>query len=595
MTSSSSTILVESDMEWAFAPEIETSEIQAFQEQFPVSWWVARILLLRGLQNQESLDRYFRPGFPSSHDPMKLKGMDTALELIKEAVFQQKKIMVYGDYDVDGTTAVSMMCDFLWQHEAIFVAYIPDRYEEGYGVSAKGIETAIKQGVSLLITLDCGIRALEHIENARAAGIEVIVCDHHEPGNTLPNANAILNPKQADCLYPFDGLSGAGVAFKLIHAFAIDQGYDDHYMERFLDLLALSIAADIVPVIDENRTFLILGLQRLNSKDVRPGFKALLDAAKFSKEKVNLGDLLFVIAPRINAAGRLKSAQLAVEVLRFRGEDSEALRKLAQELEETNQERRSLDEGITAEALEQCTSNNFFGATHSNVVTGKDWHKGVVGIVASRLIEHHYKPSIVLAEHEGILSGSVRSINGVDVHEALKECSHLLDRFGGHTMAAGLSLEAKHLREFRTAFDDAVKQQMPVLPKPSLLISAQIKPSEIDKKSFVILENMEPFGPKNSRPLFLSKMVLLAPPFFMGKDRNHVKFKLGETEHSTTHFDAVHFKGGEKAKGLTSGSKIELVYSIERNDFRNQSTLQLRVRDWKTWIPSEDLFEEKES
>ncbi|MDP4588007.1 MAG: single-stranded-DNA-specific exonuclease RecJ, partial [Flavobacteriales bacterium] len=509
MTSSSSTILVESDLEWTIASEIDASKIQAFQKQFPVSWWIAQILLLRDLQNQEHLDKYFRPRFQSSHDPMKLKGMDKALELLKEAIFQQKKIMVYGDYDVDGTTAVSMMSDFLWQHEALFIPYIPDRYEEGYGVSAKGIDTAIEQGVHLLITLDCGIRAVEHIERARTAGIDVIVCDHHEPGEALPKANAILNPKQADCDYPFDGLSGAGVAFKLIHAFAIDQGYDDHYMERFLDLLALSIAADIVPVIDENRTFLILGLQRLNSKDVRPGFKALLDAAKFSKEKVNLGDLLFVIAPRINAAGRLKTGQLAVEVLRNRGDDLEALRKLAQELEETNQERRSLDEGITAEALEQCTSNNFFGATHSNVVSGKEWHKGVVGIVASRLIESHYKPSIVLAEHDGVLSGSVRSIYGLDVHEALKACSHLLDRFGGHAMAAGLSLAAANLAELRLAFDAAIKKQKPQLPKPSLLISAELKPGDIDKKSFVILENMEPFGPKNSRPLFLSKMVLL--------------------------------------------------------------------------------------
>ena len=595
MTSSSSTILVESDLEWTIASEIDASKIQAFQKQFPVSWWIAQILLLRDLQNQEHLDKYFRPRFQSSHDPMKLKGMDKALELIKEAIFQQKKIMVYGDYDVDGTTAVSMMSDFLWQHEAVFTPYIPDRYEEGYGVSAKGIDTAIEQGVRLLITLDCGIRAVEHIERARTAGIDVIVCDHHEPGEALPKANAILNPKQADCDYPFDGLSGAGVAFKLIHAFAIDQGYDDNYMARFLDLLALSIAADIVPVIDENRTFLILGLQRLNSKEVRSGFKALLDAAKFNKEKVNLGDLLFVIAPRINAAGRLKSGQLAVEVLRHRGDDLEALRKLAQELEETNQERRSLDEGITAEALEQCTSNNFFGATHSNVVSGKEWHKGVVGIVASRLIESHYKPTIVLAEHDGILSGSVRSIQGIDVHEALKACSHLLDRFGGHAMAAGLSLAAENLAELRLAFDAAIKKQKPQLPKPSLLISAELKPIDIDKKSFVILENMEPFGPKNSRPLFLSKMVLLAPPFFMGKDRNHLKFKLGETEDSTTHFEAVHFKGGEKAKGLTKGSKIELVYSIERNDYKNQSTLQLRIRDWQTWTPNEYLVEEKES
>ncbi len=582
MPSSSPTFLIEPDLEWIPIPEIAKEQIQGLQEKFNLSPWIAKVLLDRGLSDKQSLDRYFQPQFKDSHSPQLLLNMDKALSLLQDAISKKKKIMVYGDYDVDGTTAVSMMADFLWQHEALFTAYIPDRYKEGYGLSVEGVKSAIDSDVALLITLDCGIRAVENIRMAREAGIEVIVCDHHEPGENLPPASAILNPKQENCTYPFDGLSGAGVGFKLIQAFADASGYDEEYMLRFTDLLAVSIAADIVPVIDENRIFLTLGLQRLNSKHLRPGLKALLEAAQFSKEKLNLGDLLFVIAPRINAAGRLKSGMLAVQVLRDRGEDPEALRKMALDLEKTNQERRSLDEGITAEALEQCVSNHFFECSHCNVVSGEGWHKGVVGIVASRLIENHHRPSVVLAEQDGYLTGSVRSIRGVDVHAALNQCAHLLDRYGGHTMAAGLSFPKDQLQNFRKCFNQAIKEQAPSLGRPSLQVSCEIDASAIDKKSFLILEKMEPFGPKNSRPLFQSKMVLLAEPFYMGKDRNHVKLKLAGNLDDSLHFEGVHFNGAAKAKELRLGSKIELVYSIERNDFRGQSTLQLRIRDWRS-------------
>lgn len=582
MPTSTSQFLIAPDLEWIPIPEIPEDQIHALQEEFKLTKWIAKILLARGLSSKTELDRYFQPQFKNSHDPLLLLNMDKALPLLQDAISKKKKVMVYGDYDVDGTTAVSMMADFLWQHEALFTAYIPDRYKEGYGLSEEGVQTAIASGVELLITLDCGIRAAENIALAREAGIDVIVCDHHEPGETLPPASAILNPKQTQCNYPFDGLSGAGVGFKLIQAYAQASDYEDDYMLRFTDLLAVSIAADIVPVIDENRIFLTLGLQRLNSNQLRPGLKALLEAAQFSKEKLNLGDLLFVIAPRINAAGRLKSGMLAVEVLRDRGEDAEELRKMAQDLEKTNQERRSLDEGITAEALEQCQTNNFFDCSHCNVVAGAGWHKGVVGIVASRLIENHYRPSVVLAEHDGVLSGSIRSIRGVNVHLALNECAHLLDRYGGHSMAAGLSFPQENLDEFRKCFNQAVEKQAPTLGQPSLMVSSEIDASEIDKKSFLILEKMEPFGPKNSRPLFQSKMVLLAEPFYMGKDRNHVKFKLAANHNGTMHFEGVHFNGGAKAKELHQGSEIELVYSIERNDFRGQSTIQLRIRDWRS-------------
>lgn len=560
--------------------EIESrKEIDSLISAFAIPYWIASLLVQRGLFSDLEVKNFFNPSGQELHDPFLLSDMKEAVKLLFHTVEQKQKIMVYGDYDVDGTTAVSMISDFLRELETEHINYIPDRFDEGYGVSMKGIQTAVDEKCNLIITLDCGIRAIEPIAKAKEMGIKVIVCDHHEPGPELPNAYAILNPKKVNCKYPFKELSGAGVGFKLIQAFGQEQGWEWEDTKHHLDLLAISIAADMVGIQGENRYLVSCGLKLLNSSKRRLGIDLLLEKAKRKDQELKLSDLVFALAPRINAAGRIGSATAAVTVLTKHGDKEEKLEAI-ELIESYNTKRKQLDQQTKEEALDQIKLSNNHGLSHSTVVHSSTWHKGVVGIVASRLIDAYYRPSVVLAEKDGLLTGSVRSIKGIDVHSALENCKSVLIKFGGHVMAAGLLLEKKNLEEFKHLFDSAIKKQSEKLLTPSIKIHAEVDLDQWTDKTFRIIERMEPFGPGNARPTFLAKDVIIeSAPSFMGKDRSHVRLKLRQTDISNKNFDAVYFNAAKHCKPLKQFSKIDVVYVMERNNWKGKSSVQLRIKD----------------
>ncbi|MGB0424467.1 MAG: single-stranded-DNA-specific exonuclease RecJ, partial [Flavobacteriales bacterium] len=475
---------------------------------FNIPIWLAQLLTQRGLFSESQVKAFFSPSSLEVHDPFLMSDMKEAVKLLFHTIDRKQKVMVYGDYDVDGTTAVSMMSDFLHELGVDHINYIPDRFTEGYGVSDQGIETAIDQNCKLIITLDCGIRAAKPIAKAKENGIKVIVCDHHQPGEILPDAYAILNPKKVNCTYPFKELSGAGVGFKLIQAFSQEQGWEWEDITHHLDLLALSIAADMVNIQGENRFLASQGLEIINSSERRIGLDLLLKKAKRDEIQLTITDLVFALSPRINAAGRLGSASDAILLLSKTSSQIEK-ENTVEKIEQLNSQRKLLDQRIKEEALEQIRATNNHNLSHCTVVCSQDWHKGVVGIVASRLIEEHYRPTVVLAESEGMVTGSVRSINGIDVHKALQHCESVLKKYGGHVMAAGLLLEKEKLPEFRKLFNEAIVLQQEKHLTPTIKIHAEVGLDQWTDKMFKIIERMEPFGPGNQRPLFIAKGVIL--------------------------------------------------------------------------------------
>ena len=560
-------------MRWNLKPLPAEEKIISLAQALQVDQFVATLLVQRGIETFEEARQFFRPKLTDLHDPYLMKDMDKAVSRIELAIKNNENILVFGDYDVDGTTAVSLVSAYLKTHYSNVATYIPDRYDEGYGISFKGIDYADDNAFSLIIALDCGIKSLDHVAYAKARNIDFIICDHHRPGEFLPDAVAVLDPKRSDCTYPYDELCGCGIGFKLIQALGKNKGETIEDLVPYLDLVATAIAADIVPMTGENRVLAHFGLHVINS-DPRPGIKAMIHQIK--KKSLDITDVVFIIAPRINAAGRIKHGNHAVELLsEF---DFEQAQQFASEIEKYNADRKELDKQITKEAFLQIEKNQE-QKRFSTVVFQEDWHKGVIGIVASRLIETYYRPTIVFTRSGDKLAASARSVIGFDVYNALEACSDYLEQFGGHMYAAGMTLKAENYELFKAAFEKEVERTIhPDMLTPEILIDAEIDFDLISPKLIRLLKQFEPFGPQNRTPVFLTKTI---------KDSGYAK-KLGETEDhlrlfvrqkDSESFAAIGFGLGKKIDIVAHQKTFEAVYSIDENEFNGKITTQLRLKD----------------
>ncbi|MDA8858024.1 single-stranded-DNA-specific exonuclease RecJ [Flavobacteriales bacterium] len=545
--------------------------VQKLAKDLGVNHIVAHLLVLRGIENFDDAKLFFRPELKHLHDPFLMKNMQDAVDRIEKAIANKEKVLVYGDYDVDGTTSVAMMYSFLKRFSPEIEYYIPCRYEEGYGISLKGIDYAKKNNFSLIIALDCGIRAFNQVDYANEKEVDFIICDHHNPADKIPNAIAILNPKQSDCNYPYKELSGCGVGFKLIQAYSQKNNIDFSEISEYLDLLTVSIGADIVPMTGENRVFSYFGLKQINTQP-RAGLKALMDIANKIKE-LSISDVVFGIAPRINAAGRIEHAKKAVEILVE--QDLDRAKKLASFIEENNVTRRNLDQNITKEALEMIDENK-----KSTVVFSKNWHKGVVGIVASRVIESHYKPTIVLAEKDGILTGSARSVHDFDLYEAISKCAHLCEKFGGHKYAAGLSIKKENLSEFIIAFEKAVSESITEDQLSSKIdVDMEIDIDAVDDKLFRIIKQFSPFGPQNLSPIFVSRSVVdNGYGKRIGADKSHLRIN---TKTASGSLAGIGFNMGNVFEKIKDYNEFDICYTINENEWNGKKNLQLMLNDLK--------------
>lgn len=557
--------------EWILKTQPEEGLIKNLQNQLNIHEILCTLLIQRGVDNIDTARSFFRPELDSLHDPFLMKDMDKAVERLTQAIFEEEKILIYGDYDVDGTTSVALAYNFLKELSPNIYTYIPDRYTEGYGVSQKGIQWAIDHNINLFITLDCGIRANNNIQLATDHQIDVIICDHHLPGKELPPAVAILDPKQSDCTYPYDELSGCGIGYKLLEAFSIQNGIENHKLLDLLDLVAVSIASDIVPITGENRLLAWFGLKKLNNSPL-PGFAALIEKAGM-RTPLSISDVVFGIGPRINAAGRIGHAKTALDLLTQ--EVKEDAYVFAEKLNLENQERRNYDESITATALDMIQADGQIEKA-STVLYKKDWHKGVIGIVASRCIEHYYKPTIIMTESNGKITGSARSVNGFDIYHALENCSEHLIQFGGHKYAAGLTMEPDQLDNFKNAFEESVSNRIEEKQKtPIIDIDLEIDLEDIDFKMFGILKQMGPFGPQNMQPVFCSRNVFLKKEARVLKEK-HLKLFISQAG-TTNSFDVIGFGFGHYHDKLDA--PFDIVYTIEENHYMGQTTLQLMLKD----------------
>ena len=555
------------------------------ESELNISSAAARMLVVRGIQTADEARAFVRPALDKLHDPFLMKDMDKAVERLHQAITQEEKILIYGDYDVDGTTAVALMYRFL-QNLASNLSpltsnldyYIPDRYTEGYGVSTQGIDYASAQGCRLIITLDCGIKAVEKVAYAASKGIDVIVCDHHTPGDELPAAVAVLNMKRHDCPYPYKELSGCGVGFKLAQAYTQQYGLPFDNLVPLLQLLAMSIASDIVPITGENRILAHFGIQQLN-KTPFIGLSAIMQVASIESKKLTINDLVYKIGPRINACGRMKSGRAAVELLLT--DDPIFAHQQAEEVNQHNEDRRDCDTETTKEALAQLQADPSYANRRSTVVYAPHWHKGVVGIVASRLTETYYRPTIVLtAGEDGIISGSARSVGGFDIYAAIDSCLDLLTNFGGHKYAAGLSMHIDNLPAFCERFEHYVathirEDQL----QPTLQIEAELQLGDITKQFYNVLRHLEPFGPGNPRPLFVSRRLINhRDTRAVGKEREHLRLDVTDRMNAIT---GIAFKRGDMAKHIQNGNPVDICYELDENTFNNRTTIQMMVQDIK--------------
>jgi single-stranded-DNA-specific exonuclease len=568
---------------WVKRSKAKEEDIRAAAAALNVSGRIAAMFVDRNVHSLEQAQAFTNPSLEQLLDPFLLQDMQGATNRLCEALDKNEKILVYGDYDVDGTTAVTVVYDFLSKQGAVCDYYIPDRYLEGYGFSFKAVEWAVKEGFQLIITLDCGIKDGQKIDAAQAAGIDVIVCDHHNP-EELPKAYAVLNAKRTDCAYPFKGLSGCGVGFKLLQALAIQRGIAMNEVYGYLDLLTISIGADIVPLVGENRVMAYFGLQLLQNP-ARPGIRAMLKVAKWSKTSMSISDVVFVLAPRINAAGRMLSGKAAVALLL--SDNEEEATALAEQIEKNNADRKSVDREITIASKELVEQDAFYQASFTTVVRKEGWHKGVVGIVASRLVETYYKPAIVLTEHEGMLSGSARSIAGFDLYEALGECQELLEQYGGHAMAAGLSLKPAMFESFRQRFDEVAARAFQFEhPVPSVEYDYEIDLPAVSLALVQTIERLGPFGPENMRPTFFCQQIMDSGySKKIGKELLHAKFSLLQNE-GDRRIDAVGFNMATWVDVLQQGQKVDMIFTVELNEFKGNTYLQLHVRSIRLSAPN---------
>lgn len=577
---------------WVLNNNADIEVVERLTSELNISKPLASLLNQRGVKTYEEAKRFFRPHLDHLHDPFLMKDMDKAVDRILKAVSLGQKIVVYGDYDVDGTTAVSLVYSFLKQFHRKLEFYIPDRYEEGYGISYKGIDHAIETGVSLMITLDCGIKAVEKVEYAKKHGLDIIIGDHHRPGDKVPEAVAVLDPKQDDCPYPFKELSGCGVGFKLIQALGIKMGLKKEKAYSYLDLVAVSIAADIVSLTGENRVLAYFGLKKINRKP-SIGIYALFKSAGLKENEdpkskllfereININDLVFVLGPRINAAGRIESATDSVRLLISNNFDY--AEKLGKQIDELNLTRRDLDSNITQEANEMIDGSIADSSKKTTVVFKETWHKGVIGIVASRLVETFYRPTIVFTKADGLITGSARSIKNFDIYDAIDHCSDILEHFGGHTYAAGLALKPEKLNTFITKFEkyasERITEEMLI---PEIEIDQELFISDINFKFYRIVKQFAPFGPGNMSPIFITNNVIdTGYAKLVGKNgQNHLKFSVVHPDRTGNPVPAIAFNQGHHYEKMKAGRPFSICYHIDENTWLGNTSLQLRVKDIK--------------
>lgn len=562
---------------WRIHNTNNSTTITTLREELHVDRIIAQLLTVRSINSFNDAKTFFRPELSQLHDPFLMKDMDKAINRINKAIQNKEKVLIYGDYDVDGTTAVSLVYSFFKQYITAINYYIPDRYKEGYGISFKGIDYAAENQFSLIIALDCGIKANDKIEYANSKGVDFIICDHHLPGASVPNAIAILDQKQVDCAYPYKELSGAGIGFKLIQAFSQFNTIPAEQCYAYLDLVVTSIAADIVPITGENRVMAYFGLEKINT-DPRPGIKALLNINQ-QKNLANISTLVFTLGPRINAAGRIEHGSKAVELLTC--EDYQKAESLAAAIDDTNSQRRDLDLGTTSEALDQIGKDLLNPEKRTTVLFNEHWHKGVIGIVASRLIERYYRPTIILTESEGKVTGSARSVREYDIYSAIEKCSDLLEQFGGHKFAAGLSLKRENVEAFRDKFEMVVASSISedqLIPK--IEVDLELGFYEITDKLLRILKQFAPHGPENMTPVFCSRAV-----FDMGWGQvfgsNHLKLELFQKSNPNIRFQAIAFDKGDYIHFFQKKIPMDIVFKIQENQFKGSSTIQLVIEDLK--------------
>ena len=576
---------------WVLKEKGDFETVRKLQNELNINIHLANLLVQRGIRTFDEAKAFFRPQLSDLHDPFLMKDMDIAIERIENAIANNEKILVYGDYDVDGTSAVALVYSFLKEHYSEVDFYIPDRYSEGYGISYKGIDFAEENNFTLIIALDCGIKAINQIKYANEKGIDFIIGDHHRPGDIIPDAVAVLDPKRNDSEYPYNELSGCGIGFKLIQAFTIKNNIPFTLIEKYLDLVAISIASDIVPITGENRILAYYGLKLINTKP-RVGIEAVLrfsnicksndynsDSELFFKRELTINDLVFLISPRINAAGRMESGKSSVELLIC--ESIEKALQVGELINNNNIDRKNLDSFTTQQAIDIIKNDSFLKDSKSTVLFHPEWHKGVIGIVASRLTEEYYRPTIILTQSNGLITGSARSVKDFDIYDAIEACSDLLEHFGGHKYAAGLSLKPENLEKFRLRFEEEVcKSIKENMLTPEIEIDDIINLNDINSKFYNILKQFSPFGPGNMSPVFQTDNVKDAG-YSKVVGNNHIKLAVINPEIASYPFSGIAFQQADSFPYIQKGFPFSICFHIEENEWNGKTSLQLNVKDIK--------------
>ena len=565
---------------WILKQSGTSDTVNRLAQEMGIDPVLSNLLVQRNITTIDQAKDFFRPDLSKLHDPFLMKDMDKAVDRLEISVLSKEKTLIYGDYDVDGTTAVALLFSFLRNFNPNTDYYIPDRYDEGYGISYKGIDWAAENGFTLMIALDCGIKAIEKVEYAKARGIDFIICDHHLPDEVMPPAVAVLDPKRSDCNYPFDDLSGCGVGFKLVQAYAIRRGLPFEWIMPLLDLVVVSIAADLVSITGENRILSYYGLIQLN-ENPRRGLLSIIKLSGLEKHMISIDDVVFKIGPRINAAGRMESGKTAVDLL-ISGNDEDA-RTIGAAINIHNNERKHIDREITIQAIEMVRTSPGFSKKTATIVFNPDWHKGVVGIVASRLVETFYKPTIVLTQSNGLITGSARSIPGFDLYEAIEYCSEYLENFGGHMYAAGLTLKLKNFEPFCEKFETYIKEKITEkMLTPIITIDTYLDFKQITPKFFRILKQFQPFGPGNTSPVFQTDNVYdNGNGRKVGSEEGHMKLELIQEDQPYRYISAIAFNKSEYFEHLHAGNSADICYTIAENYYRGIANIQLRIKDIK--------------
>ncbi|MBP8042418.1 MAG: single-stranded-DNA-specific exonuclease RecJ [Bacteroidales bacterium] len=573
--------------------------IQQLAKELNVSFPIANLLYQRGITTFEAARNFFRPELSHLHDPFLMKDMDKAIARIEKAIEKKEPMLIYGDYDVDGTSAVALVYSFLKNYYPDIDFYIPDRYTEGYGISYQGIDYAAEKGISLIIALDCGIKAVEKIDYATEKGVDFIICDHHRPGSEIPRAAAVLDPKRPDCSYPYEELSGCGIGYKLIQAFAKNRNIDEEVLYKYLDLVTVSIASDIVPITGENRVLAFHGLKLINSNP-RPGIEAVLQSSGMKRVKatshdgetqifsrqLNINDLVFLVGPRINAAGRIESGRNSVQLL-IADNMADAL-EIGIQIDSYNTERRTRDTQTTSEAIEMIKNSQELLNSKSTIVYNPDWHKGVIGIVASRLTEVYYRPTIVFTNSNDFICGSARSVKDFDIYDAIDACSDLLEHFGGHKYAAGLTIKPENLDIFRKRFEEIVSSTITEdMQVPEVEIDSELDLRQINPNFYKVIKQFSPFGPGNMAPVFKTNGVVdLGFARLVGKnEKHHLKLSITYPEISLPPYPAIAFQLADFFEYINQGNRFDICYHIEENEWNGKTSLQLNIKDIKKSVP----------